>query len=72
MSNLKNEINFYKNEINFHLSEVEFWKKELEKVQNLQKKYRKLKMKRGDIFLKSISKMKNISGRDIVAFIIKA
>ena len=70
--NLELEIQNYKDEIKFHLQEAKFWRKELKKVETLQKKYRKLKMKRGDIFLKSISKMKNISGKDIVAFIIKA
>jgi hypothetical protein len=69
---LKLEIQNYKDEIQFHLQEVEFWKKELKKVETLQKKYKKMKMKNSAIFLISVSKMKNIKNKDVISFILRA
>lgn len=68
---LKLEIQNYKDEIKFHLQEAKFWKKELKKVQNLQKKYKKMKTKNSAIFLVGVSKLKNINKSDVIAFILR-
>lgn len=68
---LKLEIQNYKDEIKFHLQEAKFWKKELKKVQNLQKKYKKMKTKNSAIFLIGVSKLKNINKSDVIAFILR-
>lgn len=68
---LKLEIQNYKDEIQFHLQEVNFWRKELKKVQNLQKKYKKMKTKNSAIFLIGVSKLKNINKSDVIAFILR-
>ena len=68
---LKLEIQNYKDEIQFHLQEVEFWKKELKKVETLQKKYKKKKMKNSAIFLVGVSKLKNINKSDVIAFVLR-
>ena len=64
MNDIKQEIQNYKNEIQFHLQEADFWQKELKKIEKLQKKYQKMKIKNGDVFLKSIRKMKNINSNN--------
>ena len=69
--NLELEIQNYKDEIQFHLQEVNFWRKELKKVQNLQKKYKKMKTKNSAIFLISVSKLKNINKSDVIAFVLR-
>ena len=71
MNDLKLEIQNYKDEIKFHLQEAKFWKKELKKVQNLQKKYKKMKTKNSAIFLVGVSKLKNINKSDVIAFILR-
>lgn len=68
---LEIEIQNYKAEIKFHLQEAKFWRKELKKVQNLQKKYKKMKTKNSAIFLIGVSKLKNINKSDVIAFILR-
>ena len=68
---LEIEIQNYKAEIKFHLQEAKFWRKELKKVQNLQKKYKKMKTKNSAIFLIGVSKLKNINKSDVIAFVIR-
>lgn len=71
MNSLKLEIQNYKDEIQFHLKEVNFWRKELKKVQNLQKRYKKMKTKNSAIFLIGVSKLKNINKSDVIAFVLR-
>ena len=68
---LEIEIQNYKAEIKFHLQEAKFWRKELKKVQNLQKKYKKMKTKNSAIFLIGVSKLKNINRSDVIAFVLR-
>lgn len=68
---LEIEIQNYKAEIKFHLQEAKFWRKELKKVENLQKKYKKMKTKNSAIFLVGVSKLKNINKSDVIAFILR-
>lgn len=68
---LEIEIQNYKAEIKFHLQEAKFWRKELKKVQNLQKKYKKMKTKNSAIFLIGVSKLKNINKSDVIAFVLR-
>ena len=68
---LEIEIQNYKAEIKFHLQEAKFWRKELKKVENLQKKYKKMKTKNSAIFLIGVSKLKNINKSDVIAFILR-
>ncbi|MDX9899969.1 MAG: hypothetical protein RBT22_00570 [Aliarcobacter sp.] len=68
---LEIEIQNYKAEIKFHLQEAKFWRKELKKVENLQKKYKKMKTKNSAIFLIGVSKLKNINKSDVIAFVLR-
>lgn len=69
---LEIEIQNYKAEIKFHLQEAKFWRKELKKVENLQKKYKKMKTKNSAIFLIGVSKLKNINRRDVISFLMRS
>lgn len=68
---LEIEIQNYKAEIKFHLQEAKFWRRELKKVENLQKKYKKMKTKNSAIFLVGVSKLKNINKTDVIAFVLR-
>lgn len=69
---LEIEIQNYKAEIKFHLQEAKFWRRELKKVENLQKKYKKMKTKNSAIFLIGVSKLKNINRRDVISFLMRS
>ena len=69
---LEIEIQNYKAEIKFHLQEAKFWRKELKKVENLQKKYKKMKTKNSAIFLVGVSKLKNINKSDVISFLMRS
>ncbi len=69
---LEIEIQNYKAEIKFHLQEAKFWRKELKKVENLQKKYKKMKTKNSAIFLIGVSKLKNINKSDVISFLMRS